>query len=1260
MRLLTTNLTFKEVQPKLKELVDTLFKIVPAGVGAKGFVKVNKEQFKEIVEQGSKWCVENDYGWKEDLERTEGYGKIDWADASKVSDKAISRGINQMGTLGSGNHYLEIQKVEEHNIVDKNLAKKFGIFPEQIVVMVHCLPGESKVMTEHGAWIRIKDLKNKNIKVKCFDSKSHRLIDSEIEEFYEIPNKEKLYKIKTNSGKEIFATEDHPFLTPAGLKFVKELKEEQEIAISPFEGVNYEKLNNDILVDEKSIKKIYNSNKIIEELRKIDLIPIKYDSWQLPILTKLLGYITGDGHIRRIERGYRIYVGGQEEDLKEIKKDLEKLKIKSTNVKFRITYGKIKNYKGEEIEAKGESYYIEINSTPLATLLVALGCPKGKKTIKKYYVPSWIFKSPLWIKRLYLAGYFGAEMTKPIVYEQYHGTIIERPTLAVYKIEKLKDCGVKYVSQLRILLKDLDIETNKIHFEKGRITQAGKTVKIVLRISSHIENLIKFFSKVGYEYCIEKKVRASHVNFYLFNKQNLIKKEAEELNLNYKSIKFLEFKKRIFEYPLKLSLFIQNRIFNPPSEIVLDKIISIEEVENNENFVYDIRIKNDNHNFIADGFVVGNCGSRGFGHEIATNYLQTFDKIMPKYGIKIRDRELSCAPFHTKEGQDYYKAMACAANMAFVNRQVILHRIREGFSKVFKKTPEELEMNLVYDVAHNIAKLEEHKVDGKKKKLIVHRKGSTRAFPPGYEELNTLYKDIGQPVIIGGSMETGSFLLVGTKGAMDNTFGTTCFTGETKIITDKGIMELNEVYNRFNNGENFLVPSLNENNLEIEWEPILDTIKRDAEVIEVSISQKGKITQNRLRTTKDHKFITLEGGNIVYKEINNIIKGKEGVILLDKINSFLESDVKDEKAYLVGSIMSDGNFRENGKIHSVTFTQKKLDEKVNFIEHVIKCFKETYNVELLDRGIKSSSGFIRGKQVIGYANDFVCYNKIPSQDLKNIYENLDSWVLSLNKSATINFLAGMIDGDGTWNKKRGVLEIFNGDKKIVGSIVLACLKLGFLPYVSKQRKSCYIIQISEKEDLLFNYTKRVKGIVKEKIYGAKLYLAKQLFADIKKLKWPFLHKSLRNNLMSDKVIAEHIHKYPKYEEKIRKLINSPLRMQRTDYVSDLGKKEVYNITVENNHNYFVLTDMFIPVLVKNCHGSGRTMSRTQARHEVRGDKLQKDMETKGIYVRTVSMSGLAEEAGVAYKDINEVVKTVELAGISKPVVGLKPIGNVKG
>jgi|TARA_Y100000310_G_scaffold228798_2_gene231120 tRNA-splicing ligase RtcB len=305
MRLVTTNLTFKEVQPKLKELVNHLFQAVPAGVGTKGFVNVAQKQFEEIIVDGSKWCVENGYGWKEDLERTEGYGKIDWADPSKVSNKAKQRGINQLGTLGSGNHYLEIQVAHAANIIDQEIAKKFGIHtPDQVVIMVH-------------------------------------------------------------------------------------------------------------------------------------------------------------------------------------------------------------------------------------------------------------------------------------------------------------------------------------------------------------------------------------------------------------------------------------------------------------------------------------CGSRGFGHQIGTDYLKIFSNAMKKYGIPVLDRELACAPFSSNEGQDYYKAMACAANMAFSNRQVILHRIREGFSKVFGKSAEDLEMHQIYDVAHNIAKVEEHQINGKRKKVVVHRKGSTRAFPPHHKELAKLYQETGQPVIIGGSMETGSYLLVGTEKAMEDTFGTT-------------------------------------------------------------------------------------------------------------------------------------------------------------------------------------------------------------------------------------------------------------------------------------------------------------------------------------------------------------------------------------------------------------------------------------------------------------------------------------------------------
>jgi tRNA-splicing ligase RtcB (3'-phosphate/5'-hydroxy nucleic acid ligase) len=178
--------------------------------------------------------------------------------------------------------------------------------------------------------------------------------------------------------------------------------------------------------------------------------------------------------------------------------------------------------------------------------------------------------------------------------------------------------------------------------------------------------------------------------------------------------------------------------------------------------------------------IMFHCGSRGFGHQVATDYLELFLSVMDrKYGIKVNDRELSCAPFRSSEGQDYFAAMTCAINMAFANRQVILHRIREVFSDVFRKDPHELGMHMVYDVAHNTAKLERHEIDGKTREVLIHRKGATRAFGPGMEGLPEEYKKTGQPVIIGGSMETGSYLLAGLKSGEEALYTTAHGSGRT-------------------------------------------------------------------------------------------------------------------------------------------------------------------------------------------------------------------------------------------------------------------------------------------------------------------------------------------------------------------------------------------------------------------------------------------------------------------------------------------------
>ncbi len=171
--------------------------------------------------------------------------------------------------------------------------------------------------------------------------------------------------------------------------------------------------------------------------------------------------------------------------------------------------------------------------------------------------------------------------------------------------------------------------------------------------------------------------------------------------------------------------------------------------------------------------VMVHTGSRALGHQVCTDSLRNIEQAMKKYNIKVPDRELACVPANTPEAQNYLKQMACAANFGFTNRQLITHWLRESFQKTFKKDIDALDLNLVYGVCHNILKIEEHEIDGKKMKLNVHRKGATRAFPPNHPDLPQKYKSIGQPVLIPGTMGSASYLCVGKKNAMDLSFGST-------------------------------------------------------------------------------------------------------------------------------------------------------------------------------------------------------------------------------------------------------------------------------------------------------------------------------------------------------------------------------------------------------------------------------------------------------------------------------------------------------
>jgi tRNA-splicing ligase RtcB len=185
--------------------------------------------------------------------------------------------------------------------------------------------------------------------------------------------------------------------------------------------------------------------------------------------------------------------------------------------------------------------------------------------------------------------------------------------------------------------------------------------------------------------------------------------------------------------------------------------------------------------------VMIHSGSRGLGYQVCDDYLIVMQDAMRKYGIDVPDRQLACAPITSPDGQKYLAAMACAANYAWANRQAMAHWTREAFSRVFGVGPQKLGLRQIYDVAHNIAKIEEHDIGGKKVKVVVHRKGATRAFPAGHPDVPAIYKSVGQPVLIPGDMGRYSYLLVGTEQAMQETFGSTCH-GAGRLMSRKAAM----------------------------------------------------------------------------------------------------------------------------------------------------------------------------------------------------------------------------------------------------------------------------------------------------------------------------------------------------------------------------------------------------------------------------------------------------------------------------------------
>ena len=788
------------------------------------------------------------------------------------------------------------------------------ISPGGIGYDINCLAGNTKILHKFGFYMSIKEFESlcqdNNAYLVCFDFIKDLVDQTKINKFIKIIPENNTYKIITQTGYQIIATDDHPFYTYDGMKFLRELSVGEEIAVYPFSGIEYEKPSDKIILQENDIvDKINYLNKrkdenffkqIINTLKKCNLLPLKYNSSKLPYILKLFGYFLGKGSIHFVDKTNKgiIYFYCSQDDLEEIIKDIAQI-----GLEFSTVYQKKRNFE----------ILCALHSTSFAVLLVALGMPFVKKT-DKYRIPEWIFKSNLWQKRLFLSSFFGAKLScsKTITNHRYNFMC---PEISINKTEFYVESGRKFLEDISYLLNEFKITTKEISYKiEYPCKQKKKIYSLKLLISNISDNLINLYSKIGFEYNIEKKYLCNIAVLYLRTKKIIINKRKEELlpviqnmhsnnetspikmygplpieNQQYVNSRYIE--EGNFS---KYNEFIKNKTIGlGKSGMVWDKIISIQKIQYSD-YVYDFTVEHKNHNFVANNFVVSNCGvrlirtnlieqgikphleklisvlftnipsgvgstgrlnlnkyevievlkkgakwavqkgfgteddlkhteengimkdadptkvsqhaiqrgreqlgtlgagnhfleiqvvdeiynneiakefglfkdqitimihsgSRGLGYQVCDDYIRILHGARLKYRISVPDEELVCAPVTSPEGSDYFKAMCSSANYAWANRQCIMHWTRETFIKVLGSSTEELGLELVYDVAHNIGKIEEYKG----KKLIVHRKGATRSFP-------------GQPVIIPGSMGTNSYVLVGTQKAMEETFGSTC------------------------------------------------------------------------------------------------------------------------------------------------------------------------------------------------------------------------------------------------------------------------------------------------------------------------------------------------------------------------------------------------------------------------------------------------------------------------------------------------------
>lgn len=734
--------------------------------------------------------------------------------------------------------------------------------------------------------------------IASLDLENQKIVDRRLLAFMEKESDKRMLEISTETGFKLICSEDHPLLADGQMKPAGEIAPGEKVAVSYFEGSPFEHVEN---------------------------------ASETGILAKVLGYLMGDGTLTYSNGKARTAAYGKLDDLEKMRTDLSSIGIKSS-LFFRRRDSKITTQYGTRTFT-GSSAELHIYSQEFARRIGELGMPKGRKASGKFGIPTWIKNSPRWVKRLFLAGFFGAELTSPKTHSK---TGFNAPILAQNKNLEAKASGRMFLAEIMNMLEEFGVKCTKLAEREEFRNKEGRTFRLRLELSAEESSLLALWRNIGFEYNSKRQMLAEIASKYILLK----KRQQEERKLISSKIREMKSKgftqneiKKLLAGPISNEKFVERAIYERPMPRISQSFVSFDEFRNQEEAefrklgvlqdkiaridpvkyegkVYDFTVEG-THNFLANGFVVSNCGvrlirtnmmekdirpklkqlinklyenvpsgvgskskvrlnpqqleeavteglkwslkngyavqkdiehceenghfsesdyskvsdmakkrggpqlgtlgagnhfmeiqkvekifdpeiakafgitgegqitimvhsgSRGYGHQICDDFIRTMMGAIQRNNWHLPDRELSYAPLHAKESQDYLQAMRTAINFAFNNRQLMTHWARETFAQVFGGAWEDSDLSLVYDVCHNIAKFEEHEVNGKNMKVCVHRKGATRAFWKGRKEIPQAYRNVGQPVIIPGSMNTSSYLLCGQPGAA-LTFGSSC------------------------------------------------------------------------------------------------------------------------------------------------------------------------------------------------------------------------------------------------------------------------------------------------------------------------------------------------------------------------------------------------------------------------------------------------------------------------------------------------------